>query len=113
SEWEDMFILYCRRAASEDLRLARESNRLCADLTAVIEEREHFINKLDILVDRFWERSLSRAREKNLFIKKLKGNMESAGEIKLMCLRPVIISIFPSVIDGGLKEVGGAWLIET
>ncbi|GJS60623.1 hypothetical protein Tco_0655407 [Tanacetum coccineum] len=90
SEWEDMFILYCRRAASEDLRLARESNGLCADLTAVIEEREHFINKLDILVDRFWERSLSRAREKNLFIEKLKGNMESGGVLTFFKALPTI-----------------------
>ncbi|GJU32540.1 hypothetical protein Tco_1176129 [Tanacetum coccineum] len=68
-----MFILYCRKAISEDLRLAREINGLCAGLTAVIEEREHFIDELDILVDREFE---LRAREKNLFIEKLKGNMD-------------------------------------
>ncbi|GJX35748.1 hypothetical protein Tco_0247305 [Tanacetum coccineum] len=52
-EWEDMFILYCRRAVSEDLRLAREINVLCAGLTAVIEEKENFVDELDVLVDRF------------------------------------------------------------
>ncbi|GJX17325.1 putative reverse transcriptase domain-containing protein [Tanacetum coccineum] len=35
------------------LELAKEINGLCAGLTIVIEEREHFINELDVLVDRF------------------------------------------------------------
>ncbi|GKA87188.1 hypothetical protein Tco_0808899 [Tanacetum coccineum] len=84
------------------LRLAREINGLCAGLTAVIEEREQFSDELDILVDRFIPRKMVefmretqskdteklmkmqilgrefelRAWEKNLFIKKLKGNMD-------------------------------------
>ncbi|GKC46004.1 hypothetical protein Tco_1063726 [Tanacetum coccineum] len=41
------------RAISEDLRLPKEINRLCASLTTIIEEREHFIDELDVLVDRF------------------------------------------------------------
>ncbi|GJU38848.1 hypothetical protein Tco_1191805 [Tanacetum coccineum] len=53
SEWEDMFILYYRRAVSEDVRLAREINALCVGLTAVIEEKENFVDELDVLVDRF------------------------------------------------------------
>ncbi|GJY61808.1 hypothetical protein Tco_0462465, partial [Tanacetum coccineum] len=52
-EWEDMFILYCCRAISEDIRLEREINRLCVGLTAVIEEIEHLVDELDVLVDRF------------------------------------------------------------
>ncbi|GJX23940.1 hypothetical protein Tco_0228385 [Tanacetum coccineum] len=52
-EWEDMFILYCRRAISEDLRLAREINGLCAGLIVIIKERDNFIDELDILGDRF------------------------------------------------------------
>nr|GEX73804.1 hypothetical protein [Tanacetum cinerariifolium] len=48
-EWDDLFILYYHRVASEDLRLANEINGLCAGLIAVIEERKHFINELDIL----------------------------------------------------------------
>ncbi|GKB05770.1 hypothetical protein Tco_0833965 [Tanacetum coccineum] len=47
-----MFILYCQRAVTEDLRLAGQIKCLCAGLTAVIEEMEHFIDELDILVDR-------------------------------------------------------------
>ncbi|GKD59284.1 hypothetical protein Tco_1296793 [Tanacetum coccineum] len=47
-----MFILYCRRAVIEDLRLAGQIKGLCAGLTVVIKEREHFIDELDILVDR-------------------------------------------------------------
>nr|GEW14755.1 hypothetical protein [Tanacetum cinerariifolium] len=41
-----------RRAISEDLRLAREINALCARLTAVIDERENFVDELDVLVGR-------------------------------------------------------------
>ncbi|GKB17295.1 hypothetical protein Tco_0851218 [Tanacetum coccineum] len=47
-----MFILYCCRAIAKDLRLVRKISELCAGLTIVIEEREHFIDELDILVDR-------------------------------------------------------------
>ncbi|GJS15511.1 zf-CCHC domain-containing protein [Tanacetum coccineum] len=43
SEWEDMFILYYRRAVSEDVRLAREINALCVGLTAVIGRKGEFL----------------------------------------------------------------------
>nr|GEX22188.1 hypothetical protein [Tanacetum cinerariifolium] len=51
-EWEAMFLFYCRRAISEDLRLAREINALCVGLTTIIDERENFVDELDVLVDR-------------------------------------------------------------
>nr|GEW58415.1 hypothetical protein [Tanacetum cinerariifolium] len=51
-EWEDMFVLYCRRAIIEDSNLAREIDGLFAGLTARIEKREYFIDELDILADR-------------------------------------------------------------
>ncbi|GJT20629.1 hypothetical protein Tco_0890566 [Tanacetum coccineum] len=105
SEWEDMFILYCRRAVSEDVRLAREINALCAGLTAVIKERKNFVDELDVLVDRFVPEKMDvfmkesqgkdtpnlmklqilgmefelRAREKNLFIEKLSGGVSVDG----------------------------------
>ncbi|GJW82768.1 hypothetical protein Tco_0155913 [Tanacetum coccineum] len=41
------------RAIGEDLRLAREINALCAGLTAVMEERDSFVDELGLLVDRF------------------------------------------------------------
>ncbi|GJX37662.1 hypothetical protein Tco_0250965 [Tanacetum coccineum] len=101
-ELEDMFILYCRRAIVEDIRLAREINGLCDGLTAIIEKREPFIGELDTLVDRFMSEKMCeflketqakdtdklmklqilgrefeiRAREKNRFIEKLKGTMD-------------------------------------
>ncbi|GJT08690.1 high-affinity nitrate transporter 3.1-like protein [Tanacetum coccineum] len=101
-EWEDMFILYCRRAIAEDIRLAREINGLCDGLTAVIKERELFICELDTLVDRFMPEKMCKflketqakdtdklmklqilsrefeiqAREINCFIEKLKGTMD-------------------------------------
>ncbi|GJW08076.1 hypothetical protein Tco_1570499 [Tanacetum coccineum] len=37
---------------SEDLRLAREINALCARLTAIVNEREAFADELDILAGR-------------------------------------------------------------
>ncbi|GJW67478.1 hypothetical protein Tco_0121902 [Tanacetum coccineum] len=99
-EWEDMFILYCRRAIVEDSRLAREINALCDGLTAVIEERELFIGELETLLDGFVPDKMCeflketqakdmdklmklqilgrefeiRALEKNRFIEALKGN---------------------------------------
>ncbi|GJT27945.1 hypothetical protein Tco_0908220 [Tanacetum coccineum] len=102
SEWEPMFILYCRIAISEDQRLAREINALCMGLTVVMEERDNFVDELDVLVGRFvpkkmvefmkesqekYTRNLMKlhilgrelklmAAKKNLFIEKLKGNMD-------------------------------------
>nr|GEW32529.1 auxin transport protein BIG [Tanacetum cinerariifolium] len=52
-KWEDMFILYCHRAISEYLRLASETIGLCAGLTVVIENRDSFIDQLDILANKF------------------------------------------------------------
>ncbi|GJT38873.1 hypothetical protein Tco_0938738 [Tanacetum coccineum] len=52
-EWEDMFILYCRRAVVEDSSLASEINELCVGLTSRIEEREYFIDELDSASDVF------------------------------------------------------------
>ncbi|GJT46495.1 hypothetical protein Tco_0955210 [Tanacetum coccineum] len=97
-----MFILYCCRAIAKDLRLVRKISGLCAGLTIVIEEREHFIDELDILVDRIVSEKMVkfmketqgkemkklmklqilgrefelRAHEKDLFTEKLKGNMD-------------------------------------
>ncbi|GJS82932.1 hypothetical protein Tco_0749473 [Tanacetum coccineum] len=51
-EWEAQFILYCHRAISEDSRVAREINDLCACVTAIIEERESFVDELDVLTGR-------------------------------------------------------------
>ncbi|GKC71325.1 hypothetical protein Tco_1117208 [Tanacetum coccineum] len=101
-DWEPMFILRCHREISEDLRLAREINALCARVTAIINERENFVDELDILVGRpvpgkigeimkqvqgkdipnfikmqILEREFElRAQEKGIFIEKLKGNMD-------------------------------------
>ncbi|GKD13433.1 hypothetical protein Tco_1197840 [Tanacetum coccineum] len=52
SDWEPMFILCYQREISEDLRLAREINALCACLISIVDERENFANGLDILVGR-------------------------------------------------------------
>ncbi|GJW12562.1 hypothetical protein Tco_1578389 [Tanacetum coccineum] len=101
-EWEDMFILYCRRAVVEESSLACEINGLCAGLTARIEEMEYFIDELDSVSDVFVPEKMAkfmketqeidrnrlmrlqilgrefelRADEKNRFIEKLKGNAD-------------------------------------
>ncbi|GKD08497.1 hypothetical protein Tco_1188182 [Tanacetum coccineum] len=52
SKWEPMMILYCRRAITEDYRFTREINRISGELVAVLEERDHFIEELDVLAGR-------------------------------------------------------------
>ncbi|GJY08385.1 hypothetical protein Tco_0375439 [Tanacetum coccineum] len=98
SQWQH----YLDHSIAEDLRLAGEINALCAGLTAVIDERENFFDELNVLVGRSVPEKMVefmrgvqdkdipnmiklqilgrefklRAQEKNLFIKKLKGNMD-------------------------------------
>nr|GEY73075.1 hypothetical protein [Tanacetum cinerariifolium] len=98
---EPQFILYCERAMSDDSRLARQINALCDTLIDVIDGRDSFIGELDMLAYKFVRRKMAefmketqckdilnlmklqilgrefelRAREKSLFIEKLKGNM--------------------------------------
>ncbi|GKC47380.1 hypothetical protein Tco_1065102 [Tanacetum coccineum] len=71
SDWEPQFILYCQRAMSEDVRLARQINALCDILTDVIDGREDFFGNWICwpILGREFE---LRAREKDLFIEKLK-----------------------------------------
>ncbi|GJU69693.1 hypothetical protein Tco_1255952 [Tanacetum coccineum] len=101
-EWEFMFILYCLRAISKDQRLAREINALCIGLTTVMEEKDNFVDELDVLAGRFMPEKMVefmnesqdkdtrnsmklqilgrefelRDAENNIFIEKLKGNMD-------------------------------------
>ncbi|GJR58100.1 hypothetical protein Tco_1500262 [Tanacetum coccineum] len=51
NEWEDMFMLYCRRAATEDSSLAGEINGLCDKLVAAdwIERRLDAASSLLVL----------------------------------------------------------------
>ncbi|GJT65073.1 hypothetical protein Tco_1016553 [Tanacetum coccineum] len=88
---------------SEDLRMAREINALCARATAIVDERESFVDELDMLAGRpvpgkmaefmrqvqgkdisnlmklqILKREFEpRAQEKGVFIEKLKGNVNS------------------------------------
>ncbi|GJU62463.1 hypothetical protein Tco_1244298 [Tanacetum coccineum] len=101
-DWEARFILYCRRAISEDQSLAWQINALCDTLTSIIDEKENFVQELDVLANMFIPKKMGefmkeslgkdipnlmklqilgrefklRAREKEVFIEKLKGNME-------------------------------------
>ncbi|GJR46963.1 hypothetical protein Tco_1315066 [Tanacetum coccineum] len=102
SDWSVMFIHHCRREISKDLRLSQKINALCARLTDIVVERERFIDELDRLVRRAVPERMAefmkevqnkdmpnrlklqilsrefelRAREKDIFIEKLKGNMD-------------------------------------
>ncbi|GKD25439.1 hypothetical protein Tco_1231653 [Tanacetum coccineum] len=51
-DWEPQFILRYRREISEDLRVAREINALCARATAIVDERESLVDELDMLAGR-------------------------------------------------------------
>ncbi|GJS36002.1 hypothetical protein Tco_0534384 [Tanacetum coccineum] len=62
--------LECGGEISIDLRLTREINALCDRLTAVVDEREAFVDELDMLAGKEFE---LRAQEKELFIEKLKA----------------------------------------
>ncbi|GJR23425.1 hypothetical protein Tco_0971952 [Tanacetum coccineum] len=101
-DWESQFILRCRSEIAEDLRLAREINALCARVTTIVDQRERFVDELDMLAGRhvpdkmadFMKQVQSkdnlnllqlqiirrefepRAQEKGIFIEKLKGNLD-------------------------------------
>ncbi|GKC68062.1 hypothetical protein Tco_1100660 [Tanacetum coccineum] len=49
---EPQFILRYHREINKDLRMAREINALCARATAIVDERESFVNELDMLAGR-------------------------------------------------------------
>nr|GEX06195.1 hypothetical protein [Tanacetum cinerariifolium] len=102
SRMEPQFILRCRKEIAEDVRLAREINALCARVIAIVDERESFVNELDILMGRSVSGKMAefmkqiqgkdipnlmklqileqefelRAREKDIFIEKLRGNID-------------------------------------
>ncbi|GJY33604.1 hypothetical protein Tco_0418073 [Tanacetum coccineum] len=74
TDWEPQFIYYCERSKLDDIRLATQINALCDTLTNVIDGRWSFVGELEMLIlGREFE---LRAREKDLFIEKLKGNMD-------------------------------------
>ncbi|GJT10191.1 hypothetical protein Tco_0857233 [Tanacetum coccineum] len=101
TEWEDMFILYCRRAVVVDMRLAGAVSKLCREITVVNRGKDQFVEELDTLVGWFMSEKTSqfvketqtkdmekmielhvvarefqlRAREKKVFIEKLKGKV--------------------------------------
>nr|GEW83229.1 hypothetical protein [Tanacetum cinerariifolium] len=105
-EWEDMFILYYRRAVSEDLRLAIEINGLCAGLTAVIEEREHFIDELDILVDRAIVEDLRLAGVVNSLCKEIAGIIEER-ELLVKDLDILVGRFIPQKTVEFIRETSG------
>ncbi|GJU36781.1 hypothetical protein Tco_1185135 [Tanacetum coccineum] len=99
---EPQFILNCQRAIGEDQRLAWQINALCDALTNVIKQRENFVAELDMLVTNFVPGKMAefmketlnkdvpnllklhicgrefemRARDKDLFIEKIKVVLE-------------------------------------
>nr|GFB71822.1 hypothetical protein [Tanacetum cinerariifolium] len=89
----------CHKEIAENVRLAREINVLCAHVTAIVDER---VLLMDMLAPKFVLVTMAefmkqiqskdipnmmklqmvgrefelRAREKNIIVKKLKGNMD-------------------------------------
>nr|GEX05152.1 UvrD-like helicase, ATP-binding domain, P-loop containing nucleoside triphosphate hydrolase [Tanacetum cinerariifolium] len=49
ANWEPMFVLYSRRSAGEDYRLAREINRVLMEVNGVVMAKDQFIEELDSL----------------------------------------------------------------
>ncbi|GKA33002.1 hypothetical protein Tco_0719369 [Tanacetum coccineum] len=104
----DLMACEKEKEITEDLRLAREINALCARVTAIVDEREMFVDELDMLAGKhvpdkmvefmkqvqgkdipnlmklqILKREFElRAQEKGIFIKKLKGNLDF---LILMC----------------------------
>ncbi|GJZ36946.1 hypothetical protein Tco_0583137 [Tanacetum coccineum] len=94
-----MLILYSRMSIIEDCRLMREINMVCGEVANVVQERGYFLEKLDMFAGRVVpEKTVEflkeiqgkdrqkmlqlqilgretelRAREKDLFIEKLKA----------------------------------------
>nr|GEX10666.1 putative reverse transcriptase domain-containing protein [Tanacetum cinerariifolium] len=101
-----LFMIYLifahSREINEDLQLKREINALYARLIGIIDEKENFVDELDMLVRRSVPEKMAefmkqvqgkdisilmklqilrrefelRAREKGIFIEKLKGNVD-------------------------------------
>nr|GEW22381.1 hypothetical protein [Tanacetum cinerariifolium] len=82
-----------RRAVVEDSNLVRDIDGLCAGLTARIEEREYFIDELDVLVDRSMGEDYRLASELNRVATEVNGvtmqrerfleELDSHGETQL------------------------------
>ncbi|GJV08085.1 hypothetical protein Tco_1345741 [Tanacetum coccineum] len=98
-EWVEMLVLYCWRSAEEDFRVA--GVKLCEEVAAANEETSYFIQELDVVpglvvvtqktseflketqekdderlrqLEALARDTEARAREKCIFIEKLKGN---------------------------------------
>nr|GEV19144.1 hypothetical protein [Tanacetum cinerariifolium] len=100
-DWVKMLVLYCWRSADENFRVARVINKLCEEVAAANEETGYFIQELDAVLgwvvetqktfeflkktqakdderlrqlEALARETEARAREKCIFIEKLKGN---------------------------------------
>ncbi|GKD62598.1 hypothetical protein Tco_1300107 [Tanacetum coccineum] len=95
-DWEPMFILYCRRAMNEDLRFVPEK---MAEFMKETQGKDiPNLMKLQILGREFE----LRAREKDLFIEKLKGSFQSPicffGSVDCLSKR-ALFADFPCVMS--------------
>ena len=101
NRWPEMLAFYCHRASVEDIQIAREINELCIKLSRVITERGRLIEELQTVENMYVKKTLEHlresqlkddqkfmhmetmkdeldlsARDKDVFILKLKGLME-------------------------------------
>lgn len=47
SSWTDMLVLYCRKSASEDLKLGQQIYGICGKLLELVRERAALIDELE------------------------------------------------------------------
>ena len=100
-KWSEMLVFYCLQSAGDDIQMAQQMNRLCGRLNAITRERLDFIEELESVGNMYAQkmaeflREIQRgdnekvarmqiltaelelnARNKDLFVQKLKGLMD-------------------------------------
>ena len=63
NNWSEMFVLYCRKAAGEDLEMARQMSALCGRLVGVTRERLVFIHELETIGNTYAQKTAEYLRE--------------------------------------------------
>lgn len=61
--WSEAFVLYCRKAGTEDLQMAQQMNGLCGRLFGVIRERAEFIDELETIGNIYAQKLAEYLRE--------------------------------------------------
>ena len=101
NNWSEMLVFYCLQSAGDDIQMAQQMNALCRRLLAITQERLSFIQELESVGNMYAQKTAEflrdiqagdddkvrrmqimgaelelNARNKDLFIQKLKGLMD-------------------------------------